>query len=53
MVAQPQMDTLEVKANVQNTVQKLFDAMRNNASATLHTIFTANARLLSVESEKG
>ena len=53
MVAQPQMDTLEVKANVQNTVQKLFDAMRNNDSATLHTIFTAKARLLSVESEKG
>lgn len=53
MVAQPQMDTIKVKADVQNTVQKLFDAMRNNDSATLHTIFATNARLLSVASEEG
>lgn len=52
-VAQPQMDTLKAKADVQNTVQTLFDAMRNNDSATLHTIFTTNARLLSVASENG
>lgn len=53
MVGQSQLDTVKVKADVQNTVQKLFDAMRNNDSATLHTIFTTNARLLSVASEKG
>ena len=53
MFAQPATDTLNIKTEVQSTVQKLFDAMRNNDSATLHTIFATNARLLSVASEKG